>query len=174
MIQKKLVIFVLLSVMAGIFFASAPKSQEDFFCAFCSKPILECQKFYEDDLVIALCTHKPITPGHSLIIPKRHVYHFEELTQEEIQQMGAIIKKVHAAAQKVFGTSSYLLLQKNGKQAGQTVPHVHFHYIPSKAGDSSSLILLLRAVLAQIKGPISPDAMQKATKSMEEALNQDF
>ena len=46
-------------------------------CAFCNPQIIDRQKFYEDDLVIALCTHKPIIPSHFLIIPKRHVKQLE-------------------------------------------------------------------------------------------------
>lgn len=88
------------------------------------------QAFYKNDLVLALYSHKPIYPGHCLIIPKRHVERFEMLSEEEITEIGRVIKKVNQAVEKVFQTSSYLLLQKNGREVGQT-PHVHVHYIGS-------------------------------------------
>lgn len=63
------------------------------YCPFCDRAVIERQAFYEDDLVLALYDHKPIFPGHSLIIPKRHVERFEQLTEEEITQIGRAIKK---------------------------------------------------------------------------------
>jgi diadenosine tetraphosphate (Ap4A) HIT family hydrolase len=74
------------------------------------------------------------------------------------------------AAQKVFGTSSYLLLQKNGYEVGQTVPHVHFHYIPRKAGDSSTLVFLFKMFLANAKSPISPEEMENVTTQLKMAM----
>lgn len=81
-------------------------------CPFCDPAVLNYQKFYEDDLVFALYTHKPVLPGHCLIIPKRHVERFEMLTDAEITQIGRAIKKVNQVVMEVFETSSYLLLQK--------------------------------------------------------------
>ena len=71
-------------------------------CPFCNEAILTRQKFYEDELVLALVTHKPSVPGHLLIIPKRHIERFEMLTDEELVQIGRIIKKANLAAMKVF------------------------------------------------------------------------
>src|SRR4029078_13357621 len=137
MIRKITVCFIVL-IFAGTFFYfsfDSTNSLKNDYCPFCDSKVIEYQKFYEDDLVIALYTHRPIFPGHSLIIPKRHVERFEMLNDQEITRISQVIKKVDKAAQKVFGTSAYLLLQKNGREVGQTVPHVHFHYIPRKTGD---------------------------------------
>lgn len=100
-------------------------------CAFCDSAILEKQRFFEGREVLGILTHKPITPGHVLIIPKRHVERFEELTAVEMEEIRECIRKVDVAAQEMFGHKDYLLLQKNGKGAGQSVPHVHFHYLPA-------------------------------------------
>ncbi len=141
-------------------------------CAFCDDKILEYQKFYEDDLVIALYTHKPIFPGHSLIIPKRHVERFEMLSEGEMVQIAQVIKKVNHAAEKVFGTSSYLLLQKNGKEVGQTVSHVHFHYIPRKMDDDSTLKFFINIFLANVRSPIKSTEMQEVVEKMKMAIEE--
>lgn len=139
-------------------------------CPFCNQTILENQAFYEDDLVLALSTHKPMTPGHTLVIPKRHVERFEGLTVDEMARMGEVIQKVNLAAEKVYETSSYLLLQKNGVEVGQTVPHVHFHYIPRKQGDCSVLKFLLKMGFAAVKKPISKEAQEANVQKMREAI----
>jgi len=138
------------------------------YCAFCDQEVLDRQKFYEDDLVIALFSHRPIYPGHSLVIPKRHVERLEELTDAEATRIHQVIRKVNSATRSVFETSAYLVLQKNGVEVGQTVPHVHFHLIPRKSNDDSTLAFLWHAVLAQIKRPISPEEMRSDISRMKE------
>lgn len=101
-------------------------------CAFCNSEILERQVFYRGSKAVALLTHKPAVPGHVLIIPQRHVERFEDLTEEELAAIKETIQKVDLAVRKMFGTKDYALIQKNGKEAGQSVPHVHFHYLPAK------------------------------------------
>jgi diadenosine tetraphosphate (Ap4A) HIT family hydrolase len=72
------------------------------YCPFCDPAVIERQAFYEDDLVIVLYNYKPIFPGHSLIIPKRHIENFAHLTEEEITQIGRAIKKTHLLVSEVF------------------------------------------------------------------------
>lgn len=118
---------------------------------------------------MALYTHKPVLPGHVLIIPKRHVERFEFLTNEELTQIGQVVKKVDRTVQKVFGTSSYLLLQKNGKEVGQTVPHVHVHYIPRKSGEDSIVGFLINMFVANIKSPIPAHEMDEIVAKLKAA-----
>lgn len=178
--KKGLYFFLAFICLTGSFFivfsfrtsqnGSIPVSNT--YCPFCDMKVLNSQKFYEDELVTALYTHKPIYPGHCLIIPKRHSARFEMLTDEEILQMGRVIKKVHLAATKVFKTSSYLLLQKNGREVGQSVFHVHFHYIPRMKNDDSIQRFLFNMFLASFKNPISSSAMQEAVNDMRAAMDQ--
>ncbi len=140
-------------------------------CPFCTSSILDHQKFYEDDLVIALYTHKPVLPGHCLIIPKRHLERFELLSDPECAQICQTIKKVDQAVRKVFGTSAYLILQKNGREVGQSVPHIHFHYIPRKANDDSTLAFLFRMFWADAKNPIAPSEMNEVVEALQKAIN---
>ncbi len=115
-----------------IFYFDSNLTDHEGDCVFCDGEVLNRQKFYEDDLVFALYTHKPVLPGHCLILPKRHVERFEMLTDEEILRITQAIRLVNEAATQVFHTASYLILQKNGVEVGQSVPHLHFHYIPGK------------------------------------------
>ena len=167
--------FALLALFFALFSFSLPIIAEELSedCPFCNQEILDYQKFYEDDLVAALYTHKPIFPGHCLVIPKRHVERFEMLSDAELVQIGHVIKKVNRAAEKVFGTSSYLLLQKNGKEVGQTVPHLHFHYIPRQAGDDSTLKFLIKMYWSSFASPISANEMHEAVEKMRQAIQEE-
>jgi len=172
--RKKLfyLLLVVLGVFVGIFcfYSGSHSDSPKDYCAFCNSNVLIAQKFYEDDLVVALYTHKPVLPGHCLIIPKRHIDRFEKLSDEEFIHIGRVIKKVNMAAMKVFDTSSYLILQKNGIEAGQTVPHVHFHYIPRIAKDSSFLKFFWNMYIASIQKPIKAEKMQEIVDKMKEAM----
>lgn len=139
------------------------------YCPFCDQAVLERQAFYEDELVMALYDHRPIFPGHSLIIPKRHIERFDQLTEEEMTQIGRAIKKVNLLIPEVFHTSAYLIAEKNGLEVGQSVPHIHFHYLPRKSGESSLLYFFWRACLAQIQKPIEPIQMKAIVDMLKTA-----
>lgn len=162
------ILFLVCSAIGGLYLYW--NANLDTYCAFCDEKVLKKQTFYDDGVVLALYTHRPIFPGHSLIIPKRHVERFENLTDEEILHIGQVIKKVNQAATKVFKTSSYLLLQKNGQEVGQSVPHVHFHYIPRVAGDDSVLKFLVKMFLANLHKPLSDAEMEQAVEAMKQAI----
>ena len=143
-------------------------------CPFCQPSVLDSQTFYEEDGVMALCTYKPVVPGHCLVIPKRHVERFEQLSEEEIAKIGRVIKLVNQAAEKAYGTAAYLLLQKNGREVGQTVPHVHVHYMPRKAGDDSVIAFLWKMLIATVRKPISLDERKRAVDRMKCAIEYDL
>lgn len=92
------------------------------------------------------------------------------LTDAEITQIGRVIKKVNQAVMQVFGTSSYLLLQKNGLEVGQSVPHVHFHYIPRKTGDDSAIQFIIKMYIANAKQPISQNEMRENVEKLRKAI----
>jgi histidine triad (HIT) family protein len=169
----KKALFVLLGLFIlslGVYFLiPSPKLSRDY-CAFCDPKVIESQKFYEDDTMIALYTHKPVTEGHCLIIPKRHVERFEQLTDEENASISRVIKKVDRASIKVFNRASYLLMQKNGVEAGQTVPHVHFHYFPRQAGDDSSVKFMVQMLISVLKKPLARTEMKEVCDKMKEAI----
>lgn len=132
-------------------------------CAFCQKEILNRQTFAKENGAIGMLTYKPCTPGHVLIIPERHVERFEDLTSEEIAAIGEMIKKVDLAVRNAYGNTDYLLLQKNGTSAGQSVPHVHFHYIPS------TQFLTVRFFLAPWLPPLNEGELLIARETLQKA-----
>lgn len=101
------------------------------YCPLCDKKILQKQMFAENDLIVCLVDTKPMRPGHILIIPKRHVTYYHELTHAEQTAINKEITRIHKALQRTNGPLHYTLINKNGYLGGQSIPHVHIHFIPA-------------------------------------------
>lgn len=77
----------------------------------------------------------PVSPGHSLIIPKRHISSFFEATREEQTAIFDLLAVMRAALQKEHNPDGFNIGINDGSAAGQTVMHLHIHLIPRYAGD---------------------------------------
>lgn len=159
----------------GVYFLYLDKSfVQNTKCPFCDPDVLQKQTVYEDDLVLALYTHKPVVLSHFLIIPKRHVERLDQLSEKEMCQIYRTIQKVNQASMKVFDTFPYFIHEKNGKEVWQSVPHIHFHLIAKKSQDDSLLKFVIQILFAQWKGPISEHQMQDVITKMKNALESDL
>jgi diadenosine tetraphosphate (Ap4A) HIT family hydrolase len=88
-----------------------------------------------NDLAIAFPAGFPVSPGHALIVPRRHEPDFFSLTVEEQAAVVALVNPVRAALDERHSPDAYNLGVNIGKAAGQTIQHAHFHVIPRYAGD---------------------------------------
>lgn len=77
----------------------------------------------------------PISRGHTLIIPHRHVSSFFELTNEERSDLLTLVEDAKTALDSEFRPDGYNIGINDGEAAGQTVPHLHIHLIPRYFGD---------------------------------------
>jgi len=102
-------------------------------CPFCSPDTYRV--FYRDSLVIGLWDGFPVSPGHALLIPIRHVATWFDASIEERVALMRAIDVARAAIDSSFGADGYNIGINNGEAAGQTVPHLHVHVIPRKKGD---------------------------------------
>lgn len=103
-------------------------------CLFCSMPIDRIVA--ENDLSYAVRDGFPVTEGHTLIIPKRHVDGFFGLTTDEVLACNRLLKELHSSIE----TQDQLVKGFNvgmnvGAVAGQTIFHCHIHLIPRREGD---------------------------------------
>ena len=78
----------------------------------------------------------PVSPGHTLIIPKRHVGSFFDVTGDEREAMLALLDSAKLGLDAAFHPDGYNAGINDGEAAGQTVPHLHLHLIPRYAGDN--------------------------------------
>eukprot|EP00270_Netrium_digitus_P004484 TRINITY_DN1560_c0_g1_i1.p1 TRINITY_DN1560_c0_g1~~TRINITY_DN1560_c0_g1_i1.p1 ORF type:complete len:284 (-),score=48.00 TRINITY_DN1560_c0_g1_i1:96-947(-) len=98
-------------------------------------PVAASEVFYSTDLSLAIVNLKPVVPGHVLIISRRVVPRFRELTAEEVRDLWQTAQTVGPKLEAHFGATSLTFAIQDGAQAGQTVPHVHIHILPRRSGD---------------------------------------
>src|SRR5262249_53870903 len=79
----------------------------------------------------------PVSPGHTLVIVRRHVANLFDLSAEEIADMLSLIRSSRERIDRTFRPSGYNVGANVGRDAGQTVMHVHVHVIPRFQGDSA-------------------------------------
>jgi diadenosine tetraphosphate (Ap4A) HIT family hydrolase len=92
---------------------------------------------YEDDEVVAFLTIEPIAPGHTLVVPKRHVASIYELSPGEQAALWATVAEARQRLQDQLHPDGFTIGVNDGVAAGQTVPHAHIHIIPRHNGDVS-------------------------------------
>jgi len=93
------------------------------------------QILIDGPLAVAARDSYPVSKGHTLIIPRRHVASFFETTEEERQAMLKLLDEAKAALDKELKPDGYNIGINGGAAAGQTVMHLHIHLIPRYAGD---------------------------------------
>jgi len=103
-------------------------------CIFCEIPAERI--ILENRLAYAIRDGFPVTAGHTLVIPKRHVLDYFGLSRPELNACDSLIKAVRTEIQGADNTVSGFNIGMNaGEDAGQTVFHCHIHVIPRRQGD---------------------------------------
>ena len=91
---------------------------------------IPCHKVHEDQHVLAFLDINPLSPGHTLVIPKEAKATLAELSDESAAAIGRVLPRLCRAVTQATGATAYNVLQNNGADAHQVVMHVHFHIIP--------------------------------------------
>ena len=102
-------------------------------CFFCN--LDPSRIFIHNEHCIVIRDGFPISPGHTLVIPRRHVGSFFDLSAEERQALMALLDSAKQSLDAVYRPDAYNIGINDGPAAGQTVPHVHVHLIPRYEGD---------------------------------------
>lgn len=104
-------------------------------CIFCrpDRPILA-----ETKVSLAFLDDFPVSNGHALVIPKRHVVSIWDMTSDEYADAFNLVRQVKDILQKKFEPQGFNVGVNCGETAGQTVFHAHIHIIPRYTGDVPS------------------------------------
>ncbi|MCD7768256.1 MAG: histidine triad nucleotide-binding protein [Oscillospiraceae bacterium] len=109
-------------------------------CLFCGIAAgdIPSTKVYEDETVLAFRDLNPQAPVHILVIPKTHIASVNALTEENAASATACLLAIpKIAVQEGFAASGYRVVSNCGADAGQTVPHLHFHILAGKRLEDS-------------------------------------
>ena len=102
-------------------------------CPFCNN---DDKKLLETKNAIVISDKFPVTKNHSLVIPKRHVESYFDLTPEEYADCMVLIKASQKTLCELDKTiSGFNIGVNDGADAGQTISHCHIHLIPRRKGD---------------------------------------
>ncbi len=95
---------------------------------------IPCHRVYEDGHVLAFLDVSPLSPGHTLVIPKEAVATLAQLSDDSAAAIGRVLPRIARAVLAATGATDFNVLQNNGASAHQAVFHVQFHIIPKVAG----------------------------------------
>jgi diadenosine tetraphosphate (Ap4A) HIT family hydrolase len=113
----------------GVFTVPSPKS----ICPFCTLP--EARVVASDALALVIRDGFPVSPGHTLVVPRRHVASIAETSADELRSLWALLAEARRSLDEALRPAGYNIGINDGVAAGQTVMHLHVHLIPRFKGD---------------------------------------
>lgn len=111
---------------------------------------------YEDDSTFAFLDVNPLARGHTLVIPKTHHERLNDMDGAEAADVFAVLSDLAPAVEAAVDAPASTIAVNNGEEAGQEVPHVHFHVVPQSAATGG------RPIHALFDGADVPDDEMKA------------
>jgi histidine triad (HIT) family protein len=107
-------------------------SAHDPHCIFCKivSGQIPSARVLETDQIVAFLDIHPVNPGHTLIVPRAHFGHLGELPEALAAHAGSLLPRLCRAIQAATGADGLNVIVNNGRAAGQTIDHCHWHIIP--------------------------------------------
>jgi histidine triad (HIT) family protein len=90
----------------------------------------KAHRIYEDDLALAILDINPFSKGHCLVIPKRHVPWWHDLTEEEVESLFRVARAVSQKIMKAFSPDFVAIYAR-----GRRISHTHIFVVPTYGGD---------------------------------------
>jgi diadenosine tetraphosphate (Ap4A) HIT family hydrolase len=106
-------------------------------CPFCA-PEADHELLTESATAFALLDLFPVSEGHTLVIPKKHISDYFDLSSHNKTALWLMVDRVNMLLTKRFHPQGFNIGINNGSVAGQTIPHVHIHIIPRYQGDAKN------------------------------------
>jgi histidine triad (HIT) family protein len=108
-------------------------------CVFCDivQRVTPSHVIYEDKEFIAILDKYPISIGHTLILPKKHMGRVKVLSQNEFCALYARVYALNALITSRLGATASHISINDGAAANQLIPHVHVHIIPRSENDNA-------------------------------------
>jgi histidine triad (HIT) family protein len=133
-------------------------------CIFCkiARGEIPSYKVYEDERTFAFLDINPVNAGHTLVVPKNHASKISEAHEDDLVALAKTLKKVIKGIEDGMDVDNLNVFVNQGKDAGQIIPHLHYHVTPRYKGDGVKFDIPqkkigedeLKVVLEKIKGAI--------------------
>lgn len=144
------------------------KSEDCLFCKIVRGEI-PSKKIYDDKNVIAFLDINPATPGHVLVVPKKHAEDITKSSEDDLSDAIVAVKKISTLLIEKMNAIGVNVIQNNGKHAGQLVSHIHFHVIPRYPNDN--------VIITYQRAHLSEEDLEEIRKKLSEekpAKSMDF
>jgi histidine triad (HIT) family protein len=104
-------------------------------CLFCkiARGEIAARLVFEDDNCVAFLDHRPVFPGHSLLVPRKHYETFTDLPAELIEPFFSAAQKLARAVEKGMEAHGTFVAMNN--RVSQSVAHLHLHVVPRRRKD---------------------------------------
>ena len=104
-------------------------------CPFCERIAERADLYAMTEFAVAFPDGFPVSDGHTLVVPKRHVSRAEQLERAEWAGLFDLVREVSRELASLPGVEGVNVGVNSGEAAGQTVGHAHVHVIPRRPGD---------------------------------------
>ena len=134
-------------------------------CIFCkiAEGIIPSHKIYEDDDVLAFLDISQVTPGHALVISKKHFDNFLTTEKDIMHKVMDVAQRIGQAEMSILGAKGVNILTNVNKEAGQSVFHFHVHVIPRYiANEGFRIEMKENPKLDELSLPTIADEIKKA------------
>lgn len=110
-------------------------------CLFCKivRKEIPANIIYQNDKTLAFLDIRPVNPGHTLVIPKKHYEHCLETPDDILAEIMKTVRHLAQAILSAVGAAAFNLGANCGRVAGQAVFHTHFHIMPRFPDDGHHL-----------------------------------
>lgn len=106
-------------------------------CIFCKigKKEIAVKAILQNEKAVSFLDINPVSPGHSVVIPKSHFSHIEDMNDEDISFLFILVRETTKKIASAIKCDGFNIGINQGKAAGWGVPHIHVHIIPRFEGD---------------------------------------
>ncbi|HKW98984.1 MAG TPA: HIT family protein [Bryobacteraceae bacterium] len=134
-------------------------------CTFCSIVVrsISAPSVFEDEIAVAFLDHRPVFPGHTLLVPKQHVETLADLPSALIQPFFADAQLLSRAVEMALEADGTFVAINN--RVSQSVPHLHVHIVPRRRKDG------LRGFFWPRQHYDDPSVMEKVQKNIQQAVD---
>ncbi|MCD8194754.1 MAG: HIT family protein [Coprobacillus sp.] len=117
--------------------------EDDVFCKIINGQI-PCYKIYEDENVLAFLDSSQVTPGHTLVVSKKHYDNFLSVPQKEMHDVMDVAQKIGQIQIEILHAEGVNILTNCYEAAGQSVMHFHVHVIPRYSDNRDRLVIEMK------------------------------